>query len=187
MKRQQRQMLILIVVLCALGAAFFGLRQYNKTQAEKAAAEEEESILVLDVATEDVTAFSYDYQGQTYSFEKDGETWYASEDKSLSIKQSLLTGMLRGITPLTATQVLENVTDMEQYGLETSQQAIRLETAEASYTLNVGDENELTSGCYVSLPDSDTVYVVKVSDINSFEKTLEDLVEQPEESEESEK
>ena len=57
MKRQRTQLLILVVVLCALAAAFFGIRQYNKVQAQKPA-EEEESISVIDAAKDDVTAFS---------------------------------------------------------------------------------------------------------------------------------
>lgn len=181
MKRQRTQLLILVLVLCALAAAFFGIRQYNKVQAQKPA-EEEESISVIDAAKDDVTAFSYDYEGETYSFEKEDDTWYAAEDHSLNIKQTRMTSMLGGVSPLTATQVIENVTDLAQYGLVTPQRTITLETAGASYILYVGDENELTSSYYVSLPSTDTVYVVSASSINRFNYALEDLIEEEEES-----
>ncbi len=181
MKRQRTQLLILVVVLCALGAAFFGIRQYNKIQAQKPV-EEEDIISVIDAATEEVTAFSYDYEGETYCFEKEDETWYAAEDHSLNIKQTRITSMLGGVTPLTATQVVENVTDLAQYGLVTPQRTIALETAGASYILYVGDKNELTSSFYVSTPSTDTVYVVSSSAINRFNYALEDLVEEEEES-----
>ena len=181
MKRQRAQLLILVVVLCALAAAFFGIRQYNKLQAQKPA-EEEESIFVIDALKEDVTAFSYDYEGEIYSFEKEDETWYAAEDHSLNIKQTRMTSMLGGVMPLTATQIIENVTDLEQYGLVTRQKTITLETEGASYILYVGDKNELTSSYYVSLPSTDIVYVVSSSAINRFNYALEDLIEEEEES-----
>lgn len=185
MKRQRMQMLILIIVLCALAAAFFGIRQYNKVQAEKPA-EEDDSITVIGAEAEDVTFFSYDYEGQTYSFEKEEDVWYAAEDHSLNINQSRVTSMLASVAPLTAFQVIEQVTDLAQYGLVTPENTITVETAAASYILYVGDENELTSGCYVSLPSTDTVYVVSASDINRFHYSLEDLIEEEEESVEEE-
>lgn len=181
MKRQRVQMLILIVVLCALAAAFFGIRQYNKIQAEKPA-EEEEQIIVIDAETEKVTAFSYDYEGETCSFEKEGDTWYIAGDHSRNLAQSRMATMLSGVTPLTATQVIDNATDLEQYGLAEPQRTITVETAGASYILYVGDKNELTSSYYVSLPSTDTVYVVSAVDINRFNYPLEDLIEEEEES-----
>lgn len=182
MKRQQRQMLILAVVLCALCAVFFGLRQYNEIQAEKAAAEQEEGILVLDVE-DAVTGLSYDYSGQTYSFVQENGTWYAAEDKGLSIKQYLVKSMVNALSPLSATQVIENVTDLEQYGLESPERIIFAETAEESFELHVGMKNTVTDSCYVCLPDTDTVYVVDASYISRFDYTLDYLIEETVESE----
>lgn len=181
MKKQRVQMLVLIVVLCALAAAFFGIRQYNKIQAEKPV-EEEEQVIVIDAAAEEVTAFSYDYEGENCSFEKEEDIWYIAGDHSLNVTQSRMTTMLSGVTPLTATQVIENVTDLEQYGLAEPQRTITVETVGASYILYVGEKNDLTSSYYVSLPSTDTVYVVSASDINRFNYSLEDLIEVEEES-----
>lgn len=180
MKKQQRQMLILLIVLVALLALFFGVKQYNKIQAQKPA-EEEEMITVIDAAGEDIIKLIYDYDGETYTFEKKEDTWYAAEDASLNIKQTRLTNMVGALTPLEATQKIEDVSDFSQYGLEEPQRTITVETAEKSDILYVGDKNELTSSYYVCLPGETVVYTVSSSDISRFNYALADLIEEEEE------
>lgn len=177
MKKQQRQLFILIGVLVVLLCAFLGLKQYNKAQADKPAAEEEK-ILVIDAAVEDVTQLAYDYEGEDCVFEKEEDTWYAAQDHSLNIKQTRITSMVNGIASLEASQVIENVTDLAQYGLTEPQKTITVETAAKSYILYVGDKNDLTSSYYVCFPSTSTVYVVSATDINRFNYGLDELVEE---------
>lgn len=180
MKKQKRQMVILLLVFAALLALFFGVKQYNKIQAQKPA-EEEEVIAVIDAAAEDVIRISYDYDGESNTFEKEEDTWYAAEDHSLNIKQTRLTNMAGAVTPLEAGQRIEDVTDLSQYGLTEPQRTITIETAAKSYILYVGDKNELTSSYYVCLPGETVVYTVSTSDISRFDYALADLIEEEEE------
>lgn len=177
MKKQQRQLFIMAGVLVVLLCAFLGLKQYNKAQADKPAAEEEK-ILVIDAAAEDVTQLAYDYEGEDCAFEKEEVTWYATGDHSLNIKQTRITSMVNGIAPLEASQIIENVTDLAQYGLTEPQKTITVETAAKSYILYVGDKNDLTSSYYVCFPSTSTVYVVSATDINRFNYGLDELVEE---------
>ena len=176
MKKQQRQLFILVGVLVVLLCAFLGLKQYNKVQADKPAAEEEK-ILVIDAAAE-VTQLAYDYEGEDCVFEKEADTWYAAQDHSLNIKQTRIASMVNGIAPLEASQAIENVTDLAQYGLTEPQRTITVETAAKSYILYVGDKNDLTSSYYVCFPSTSTVYVVSATDINRFNYGLDELVEE---------
>lgn len=180
MKKQQKQMFILLVMLVALIAVSIGVKQYNKAQAEKPA-EEKEQIIVIDAVAEEVTQLTYDYDGESYTFEKEDDVWYAAEDHSLSILQIRLTSMVGAVTPLEASQKIENVTDLAQYGLAEPQQTITVETAAKSYILYVGDQNELTSSYYVCLPSTTTVYTVSTTDISRFNYALADLIEEEEE------
>lgn len=177
MKKQQRQLFILVGVLVVLLCAFLGLKQYNKVQADKPAAEEEK-ILVIDAAAEEVTQLAYDYEGEDCVFEKEEDTWYAAQDHSLNIKQTRIASMVNGIAPLEASQAIENVTDLAQYGLTEPQRTITVETAAKSYILHVGDKNDLTSSYYVCFPSTSTVYVVSATDINRFNYGLDELVEE---------
>ena len=176
MKKQQSQLFILVGVLVVLLCAFLGLKQYNKVQADKPAAEEEK-ILVIDAAAE-VTQLAYDYEGEDCVFEKEEDTWYAAQDHSLNIKQTRIASMVNGIAPLEASQAIENVTDLAQYGLTEPQRTITVETAAKSYILYVGDKNDLTSSYYVCFPSTSTVYVVSATDINRFNYGLDELVEE---------
>ena len=182
MKKQQKQMMILLVILVALGAALFGVKQYNKAQAEKPA--EAEGEVIIDVNYEDIVRFSYDYNGETYSFEKEGDTWYSADDHSLKLLQYRTANMTSGVAPLTAEQVIENVSDLSQYGLTDPQRTITYETETGSYILYVGDNNQMTSSYYVCMPSNATVYVVNSSAINKFDVALEDLIDTSEEESE---
>lgn len=66
--------------------------------------------------SDDITSFSYVYEGETYAFEKKDETWYYTDDHSLNLNQERIKAMILKVAPLKADQVIENVTDMSQYG-----------------------------------------------------------------------
>lgn len=184
MKKQRKQLIILLAVLVLLAAAIPGVRYLNERREEKeaeAANEEQDSVVIIDAAYEDVVKFSYDYDGETYAFEKSEDIWHAAEDYSLSLKEYSIKNMLSGVAPFDAQQVIEDVTDFSQYGLDEPQRTISFETASASYILHVGDHNALTGTYYVCMPSETTVYVVEQTVVTRFNQTLEDVVETAEE------
>lgn len=186
MRKQKMQMVVLLAILVVLGITFFSVKQYNKAEAAK----EEEEIdgeVIIDVSSDDIVKFSYDYEGETYSFyyNADDETWYSADDETLTLKQYRTSSLTSGVAPLIASQVIENVTDLEQYGLTEPQMTINYETASESYIIYVGDNNEVTSTYYVCLPSESTVYVVDASDINKLHVTLDDLIDTSADDEET--
>ena len=183
MKKQKIQMLVLLAILVVLAAGFLGIRQYNQMQSEEP--QEETGITVVDIAVEDIVRFSYDYEDVTYTFEKEEDTWYAAEDHSLNLVQTSVNSMITDVGPLVAEQVIENVTDMSQYGLAQPSRTISFETASESYIFYVGDFNDVSSVYYLCRPSETTVYVVPALTVNRFNRTLEELVEEEEESTET--
>lgn len=186
MRKQKMQMVVLLAILVVLGITFFSVKQYNKAEAAK----EEEEIdgeVIIDVSSDDIVKFSYDYEGETYSFyyNADDETWYSADDETLTLKQYRTSSLTSGVAPLIASQVIENVTDLEQYGLTEPQMTINYETASESYIIYVGDNNEVTSTYYVCLPSESMVYVVDASDINKLHVTLDDLIDTSADDEET--
>lgn len=175
MKKQQKQMLILVAALLLLAAGFFGIRQYNRIQSEKP--QKNSDITIVEASLDDITKFSYDYEGITYSFEKEDGVWYAAGDHSRNLVQTSVSSMLKDVAPMTAVQVMENVTDMSQYGLAKPERTISFETAAESHIFYVGDYNSLSGVYYLSKPSGTTVYVVPALTVNRFNKTLEDLTE----------
>jgi hypothetical protein len=184
MKKQAGQLIALLVVLAVLAAGFAALRRYNEEQADKPA-EEDTSISVNDLASEDVSRISYDYDGVTYSFVKEDDTWYSESDRELSITQNRITSMASYLAPLEAETVIENVTDYEQYGLDNPERTITCETADDSFTVLIGDYNSVAGGYYIMLENGDAVYLVQTKFLTVFNYSLEDLTETEEETEES--
>lgn len=167
----------MLVTLIVLAAAFLGLRQYNKSEAEDTSVTEDTDETVLDVNYDDLTSFSYVYEGETYSFEKEDDTWYYTDDHSLNLNQNKLKAMLLKVAPLKVNQVIKNVTDMSQYGLANPERTISYETADRSVIINVGDLNSMTSQYYIAFPSEMTVYAVTTNVVTGFNYTLDDLVE----------
>ena len=125
------------------------------------------------------------YEGETYAFEKKDETWYYTDDHSLNLNQERIKAMILKVAPLKADQVIENVTDMSQYGLADPERTIQYETADRSVIINVGNLNSMTSQYYIAFPSKMKVYVVTTNVVTGFNYTLDDLVEEITEETES--
>lgn len=185
MKKKQRQMIGMLLALVVLAAAFLGIRQYNKNASSAASTTEDTQETVLDVNSDDITSFRYVYEGETYAFEKKDETWYYTDDHSLNLNQERIKAMILKVAPLKADQVIENVTDMSQYGLADPERTIQYETADRSVIINVGNLNSMTSQYYIAFPSEMKVYVVATNVVTGFNYTLEDLVEETTEATET--
>lgn len=178
-------MIGMLLALVVLAAAFLGIRQYNKNIASATSTTEDTQETVLDVNSDDITSFSYVYEGETYAFEKKDETWYYTDDHSLNLNQERIKAMILKVAPLKADQVIENVTDMSQYGLADPERTIQYETADRSVIINVGNLNSMTSQYYIAFPSEMKVYVVATNVVTGFNYTLDDLVEEITEETES--
>ena len=184
MKKKQRQMIGMLLALVVLAAAFLGIRQYKNASSATSTTEDTQET-VLDVNSDDITSFSYVYEGETYAFEKKDETWYYTDDHSLNLNQERIKAMILKVAPLKADQVIENVTDMSQYGLANPERTIQYETADRSVIINVGNLNSMTSQYYIAFPSEMKVYVVATNVVTGFNYTLDDLVEETTEETES--
>ena len=175
----------MLLALVVLAAAFLGIRQYNKNASSATSITEDTQETVLDVNSDDITSFRYVYEGETYAFEKKDETWYYTDDHSLNLNQDRIKAMILKVAPLKADQVIENVTDMSQYGLADPERTIQYETADRSVIINVGNLNSMTSQYYVAFPSEMKVYVVATNVVTGFNYTLDDLVEETTEATET--
>ena len=178
-------MIGMLLALVVLAAAFLGIRQYNKNASSATSITEDTQETVLDVNSDDITSFRYVYEGETYAFEKKDETWYYTDDHSLNLNQERIKAMILKVAPLKADQVIENVTDMSQYGLADPERTIQYETADRSVIINVGNLNSMTSQYYIAFPSEMKVYAVTTNVVTGFNYTLDDLVEETTEATET--
>ena len=178
-------MIGMLLALVVLAAAFLGIRQYNKNASSATSTTEDTQETVLDVNSDDITSFRYVYEGETYAFEKKDETWYYTDDHSLNLNQERIKAMILKVAPLKADQVIENMTDMSQYGLADPERTIQYETADRSVIINVGNLNSMTSQYYIAFPSEMKVYAVTTNVVTGFNYTLDDLVEETTEATET--
>lgn len=104
--------------------------------------------------------------------------WVYAADPSLNLMQSRINAMANKFTRVIAKQTITDVTDLSQYGLEEPCNVVCCESAQGSYTYNVGDYNSVGSVYYICEPGSDTVYAVTTSFSSGMDYSLEELLEQ---------
>lgn len=196
MKKQEKQLIALCILLLICIVAWVGLTKWNKSQEQKKQEEEEASkVTVTDVNTEDVNAFSYQYNNETLSFVKEDGTWYYEADKSISLDQDTMETLVATAAQLTAEQEIKDYEDLSEYGLETPLNTITLTTGDGTTTLLIGNKNDMLSQYYVKTDQSDSIYLAGsavyttyqkgIAELTVTESTEESATEQPEETEEA--
>ena len=196
MKKQKKQLIALCILLLICIVAWVGLTKWNKSQEQKKQEEEEASkVTVTDVNTEDVNAFSYQYNNETLSFVKEDDTWYYEADKSISLDQDTMETLIATTAQLTAEQEIKDYEDLSEYGLETPSNTITLTTGDGTTTLLIGNKNDMLSQYYVKTNQSDSIYLAGsavyttyqkgIADLSVTESTEKSATEQPEETEEA--
>lgn len=196
MKKQKKQLIALCILLLICIVAWVGLTKWNKSQEQKKQEEEEASkVTVTDVNTEDVNAFSYQYNNETLSFVKEDDTWYYEADKSISLDQDTMETLIATTAQLTAEQEIKDYEDLSEYGLETPSNTITLTTGDGTTTLLIGNKNDMLSQYYVKTDQSDSIYLAGSAVYTTYQKGIADLTvtesteksatEQPEETEEA--
>ncbi len=184
MEKQKKQFIVVLILLVVAVAAYLILHVYNdKKEAKEEAEEDADTITITDFDTDDVTAFSYQLNGETLSFTKDGDNWLYDGDTSLDLDEDSITSMLSAVSNLTTEEALEEYDSLSDYGLDTPSNTITVTTADGTITLLAGNQNEITNSYYMMTGDSDTVYLIS-TDLNStFGSVVDDLIAEEEETE----
>ncbi|MCD7922423.1 MAG: DUF4340 domain-containing protein [Clostridiales bacterium] len=177
-------MIILIIIVAALIAVILGKR----VQTKKAEAEEEASIVYVNAfEISDVTAFSYQLDGETVSFELQDEQWVYTGDTTMEIDTEEVESFLTTMSEMEADSVIEDAENTEQYGLDDPSQTFTVEFSDGSaQTYEFGIENDMIGGYYLQTTDSagdGTVYLISSSIVTSTLSTEPESFQVEEEDE----
>lgn len=104
--------------LAALCLVYGGVSRYMD-QSEKKAEQKEEAAKVYMTDISDISAVSYDYQGQKLSFTKKDGTWKYDGDDLFPVKQEKLEALATTVSKLEALRKLEGGDSLASYGLDT--------------------------------------------------------------------
>lgn len=175
MKKQKKQIVVLAVILIILAAAYFILPKVVKEEEETP-----ESYVVTAMESDAVTKLSFTNEGNAYEFVKEDNKWYLEEDRTLSISQETLNNLVEKAGNITSATKIENVTDFNQYGLDSPLHEVQLTANGTEHTIVIGDYNDMTGEYYLCLKGKNTVYTVAGTVVTPFATTLEELVEEEE-------
>lgn len=163
--KQTMKMAAAIIVLVAAAGVYFGTSAWNRASQEQEAASEDTSTDITSLSSDDVTQFSYVYNGETYTFVKEDGTWYYDADREFPVNQSSIDGKLSSALSTTASRVIEISEDnLSDYGLDEPSNVISFTDSEGNETVfEIGTDNGTTGEYYCRLGDTQTVYMISSS------------------------
>lgn len=203
MNKQKRLFIILVVVLIVCLAGYMGLLHYNKYKSDDSESEST-SVEALSIESSTVRSFSFDINGEQYTFsrvqaagdksiedsteesessETEDVQWVCDNDPELKLNTSKITTMLGCITSITASEKFDADTDVSDFGFDTPQNTITMTTDDNTYTIVVGAKNAMLSQYYIKV--NDDVYLSSTTIPSQFAVTLDDLI-QSDDSEDTE-
>ena len=177
-KRKKKQLIFIFVCFTVILAAYLGSQYY---QNHLPVDDEEDEISVLDIDTSLVNEIGITNGEETINLQKDNDTWKCVDDKDFTIDSTKLQVFLDAAGSITSELKIENVKDMDQYGLEHPSLSISLQWDSNLYTIYIGDRNTVAGGVYyLKINDEDTVYTIENYKYNMLNKTKEDFAAEEE-------
>ena len=180
MNKQKKQLLLLLLVLIiAIVAFLFVSKMPDEDETEEAV-----SYTVTDLEAENVSKLVFTNDTGTYTLTKQEDgTWTYEGDKTLDMDETAVESLISKVSALTSEDKIEQVEDVSGYGLDEPAITILVSDGINSYTLLVGDYNDVTYTYYICLEnDVETVYTTTSYSISSFQNGIDSLVAEEEET-----
>lgn len=173
MKRSKRLFTLLGVLVVACIATFVVTQLEEEKEQIKATGE-----IVLELSSEDIQAFSWEYNETSLAFHKD-ETWLYDADEAFPVDQEAVLDLLEPFASFGVSFIIEEVSDYSMYGLDDPVCTIHLETEDTSYDITLGDFSNMDQERYVSIGDGN-VYLAKNDPLDQFDTVLDALIQHDE-------
>ena len=173
MHRSKRLLILVGVLAVVCAAAFLATRVQEQQEQVEASGE---TVLAIDAGN--VASLAWTSGEAEYAFHKDG-TWLYDADEAFPVSAEALEELLAPFSSFNAAFVIRDVTDYAQYGLEEPECTIEIGTAEASYTIALGDMSAMDDQRYVSIGDGN-VYLAVTDPMDAFAVELPDLIDNDE-------
>ena len=175
MERQKKQLAMLTVILIAAVIILIVLIKYFDKASEDAS--EENHFTINNIQADKVIRFAFTNSAGTVSLTKNAQEWIYDNDSSLDMDEDKVTELIQTVAPLNSENRIEEVENLEMYGLAEPALTILVSDGEEVCTMMIGDLNEMTGTYYLCLEGKESViYDVNPQIVSAFGTTLEDLV-----------
>lgn len=178
MKKKTVKLVSAVVVLGVACGAYVGVNSYVSSQEKKESEEEDTSVKLTNLSTDNITSVAFTAGQDNAEFDKKDDTWSEKSDADFPVNQDTVNSAVGGVASLSAAQEISDVEDLSEYDLDSPQNEIKLTTDDGDTVLQIGMENTSTSQYYVKKSDDDkNVYLVDSSAVEPFMGTLYDFAE----------
>lgn len=180
MEKKQKHLIATITLLIVLILMYVGVKfVVNKKALDEDEQSEAKKIYVTNFNVEDVCKLSYEYSDEKVELELEDGSWKSVTDTALSIDSSKVEEIISYYNHLEANSVIEGGISNEEYGIATPTKELNITLNNGEvYKYTFGELNTLSSVYYMSLNESEDVYVIASVIANKFEKTITDLEEE---------
>lgn len=167
MKRMKKLLVLLgvLIILCV----GIGIATGVEKHIDRISGIDEE---IIAVDTDALESVSLTKDGKTLTFEKKEDQWKDKEDEAFPIDQDKMQEFLEHFQSVKASFQIQDVEDLEQYGLTKPQCTIAFHASEENTEIRLGDFSTMDSKRYVTLDDK-TVYLID-EDLSEYVSTKRD-------------
>ena len=173
MYRVKRLYILAGVLALTCAAAVWALHQEERQEQIASSGE-----TVLEIDPDTVRSLSWEYDGETLSFHRDGP-WIYDSDEAFPVSGDSMQELLETFRSFRAAFVITEPEDLSQYGLDNPVCTIEMTTEDQTYMIQLGDYSTMDQQRYVSTGDG-KVYLAVADPLDTFDAELSDFIEHDE-------
>jgi hypothetical protein len=176
-KRSVKFLIFLAVLVVVVAAYFIVTKLVERADRLASAGKNEDAEIVLFDDSDTLSKVIWTFAGETHSFTVNAGTWIFAENLSYPFDKTAIDAMADAVKKIKSSRTLENVTDLEQYGLGDGACELSLKSKSGTLNLRIGNINETNKKCYVLIEGDPKVYMVSEALRNAFAKTPLQMVQ----------
>jgi len=155
-KRGKNAWILGLTALVVIGL-LVGVKLLKNNAAEESAEEASGKLLL---AIDPVDSYTLTYDGETYSFEKSGDSWQVKEYDGISIDQTYPETLISALAEVHAVRELGKVENRSEFGLDPAECTLVIQSGDTAYTVYIGKAGTAGNDYYLALDGEEEIYLV---------------------------
>lgn len=173
-----KKLIILLAVVVLLVGGLFAVKHFLSDE-EETPEEQDESIPVGAMQTDDVVGVLYVSGKDSISLVRREDTWFLENDEEFPVNQAYAATMAADAAELTARRLVsESADDFVQYGLESPPTAYVFTLTDGTQvTYYIGNHNTYGDTYYLNVAGTEKIYLIDADFLEDFRYTLSELAD----------
>ncbi|MBQ8596783.1 MAG: DUF4340 domain-containing protein [Lachnospiraceae bacterium] len=173
-KRRNRLLILCLCLVVMVGCLLAAEMLEAQREAEDTA--ETPTYTITNITPDEIVEIGIiRKEGESLNLKKEVEAWRCLEDSLIKLDTDTINSFLEDASSLISDTKIEDVNDLEQYGLEEPYLNVTLQLENNMYVIKVGNYNSVISAYYVQIGDEPVVYTITSTQYYQLNKALEDF------------